>query len=182
MSSYVNTNSQTNYICRNGNEDWCFCMQCCHREEDGGYCQCDLCIGLIENSRFEEEQERKENYKKICDFFQLPSVYSSMEITDFRDIDSILFYEVAENNEMSADEISILLKKYMNSIDDFKDKGLIKKIKIMILFQIVSLPNIRKFITSHNKLFDVISYKFKEFSKNNDKVFVSFIEQFNFYL
>ena len=70
----------------------------------------------------------------------------------------------------------------MNSIDDFKDKGLIKKIKIMILFQIVSLPNIRKFITSHNKLFDVISYKFKEFSKNNDKVFVSFIEQFNFYL
>jgi len=172
------TNASANYICRNGNEN-CFCQECCIYQEGNSYCQCDLCIGLVENSYSEEQQERKENYKKICEFFQLPSIYSSLEITDFHNTDSILYYKFVEKNEISADEISSLLKEYLNSIGR-EDSSLTKKIKIMILVQIMNLPNIRKFITAHNKLFDVISYKFKEFSKSNEKVFVSFLEQFNF--
>ena len=176
MTTYQN--ASTNYICRNGNQD-CFCLECCHNEEDGGYCQCDLCIGLVENNHFDEEQKRKENFKKICDFFQLPSVYSTMEIKDFHNTDSILYYKFIEKNEINSDEITSLLKEYLSSIGS-EDTGLTKKIKIMILVQIINLPNIRKFITAHNKLFDVISYKLKDFSKSNDRVFASFLEQFNF--
>ena len=103
-----------------------------------------------------------------------------MEITYFYNTYYITNYEFIEkNNKMKTLDISNLLKNYINSIY-YEDNNLIKKIKVMIFLQTISLPTIRKFITTDNKLFDTISYKFEKFSENEDKVFVSFIKQFNF--
>ena len=103
-----------------------------------------------------------------------------MEITHFYNTYYIINYEFIEKkNKMTRLNIPGLLNNYLNSIY-YEDNMLIKKIKIMIFLQTISLPAIRNFITTDNKLFDIISYKFKKFSENEDKVFVSFIEQFNF--
>ena len=166
------------YQCRNGNE-FCFCQECCSNEYDeDSYCQCENCA-MITNDQVEKER-RKDVFKKLCNFFQLPLSYTRMEITYFYNTYYITNYEFIEkNNKMKTLDLSNLLKNYINSIY-YEDNNLIKKIKVMIFLQTISLPTIRKFITTDNKLFDTISYKFEKFSENEDKVFVSFIKQFNF--
>ena len=149
-------------------------------ESDNDYyedsCQCVRCTGYSES---EEEQDRLEVFKKLCEFFQLPKVYSNMEIKDFHNTDYISDYEFAEKNKLTKYEIVSLINKFLTSIAEEKTAHM-KKIKVMIFFQFICLPSIRTFITTNNKIFDTVSDKFKEFSDNEDKVFGSFISQFNF--
>ena len=166
------------YQFRNSRE-FCFCQECCSYENyEDNYCQCEDCSMVVSDQ--EEEKRRKDIFKKLCNFFQLPLSYTRMEITHFYNTYYIINYEFIEKkNKMTRLNIPGLLNNYLNSIY-YEDNMLIKKIKIMIFLQTISLPAIRNFITTDNKLFDIISYKFKKFSENEDKVFVSFIEQFNF--
>ena len=61
-----------------------------------------------------------------------------------------------------------------------------KKIRVMIFFQILNLKNVREFITMNNEFFDVVKIKFDEFSEIDDDDqsenldFNRFIRQFNF--
>ena len=167
------------YVCTKGNEQ-CFCQECDYDddseedyEDDECNCSCCTCTDI------EDIQRRKDVFKKISDFFQLPLLYSNMNITYFYNTNSILDYKYVENNKPTDQEISDILNKYINEMVYEKDM-VIKKIKIMIFFQIIILPNIRKYITSNNNFFDIISNKFKEFSEDREKSFASFIEQFNF--
>lgn len=128
----------------------------------------------------EEIEKRKEVFEKICKFFQLPKYYSRMKITSFYKDDSILDYEFIEKNRiLTNNEISCFFHKYLDDIDSEKNNT-IKRIKIMIFLQIINLKIIRQFISSRNKLFDVLSNKFKELYNDQDKEFVLFIKQFDF--
>ena len=137
-SDYEMTDNEY-YQCRNGNEV-CYCQECNNPYDDNGDyyedepCQCDRCTGYSES---EEEQDRLEVFKKLCDFFQLPKVYSNMEIKDFHNTDYISDYEFAEQNNLTKNEIISIIRKSLNSIYDEKT-ALLKKINVMIFFQIIN--------------------------------------------
>lgn len=173
--------------CRRNNED-CFCSLCCRYENEDedsiSYCECDRCIGLVNDTNaydeeLEYERESINIFKEICDFFQIPSLYKKMEITNFYNTDCISDFKFVEQNEITNDEICNIIKNYIDSIC-YESDNLIKKIKIMIFFQLVNISKIRNFITARNEIFDSLEIKFKEFTQSNDDVFVKFIEQFNF--
>ena len=92
------------YQSRNSRE-FCFCQECCSYENyEDNYCQCEYCSMVVSDQ--EEEKRRKDIFKKISDFFQLPLLYSNMNITYFYNTNSILDYKYAENNKLTDHEIS----------------------------------------------------------------------------
>ena len=174
----------------NDNEE-CNCRQCYNRqlqfqEEEDVYEEEEIEEYQL-NSCDEQEYEQSliDIFQQICDFFQLPSSYKEKKIMAFKNTELISDYEFLEKNAVSKNEITILIKKCLQNIS-YEYSSEMKKIRVMIFFQILNLKNVREFITMNNEFFDVVKIKFDEFSEIDDDDqsenldFNRFIRQFNF--